>query len=135
MTTSQEHLDRMDHRLTALEASFREQEAVCEKTKQTTDRIFYLLQGDPELESDGFIRRQSKAMNAIAERLESIESDKTESRNHRAKTVDLPERVLLIERALEAQHIRRGTVIWVLSGIVTIAGTVGGFVSWVLSLL
>lgn len=125
-------IDSLSSRMTELEQACREQEAACEETKKTTDRIFNLLQGDPELGHDGFLKRQTSAIEAIGDKVAALEADKTESKQHRTKSADIPERVTEIERSLRDDKIRKGTVIAVLAALGTIGGVVGGIVSFLI---
>jgi hypothetical protein len=93
-------------RLTDLEQACQSVEETTGKTKATTDRLFSLLQGDPELRAPGFLERQDNALAEINGKLSALESDKAESRTHRTNHADIPARVTKLEQDAHDQGIR-----------------------------
>lgn len=91
-------VDNMGSRVIELELQFKQQSAACDKAEKTTNRILNLLQGDPELDQPGFLKRNTDSMTAINTRLEEIERDKSDSRTHRSQNATIPERVQILEK-------------------------------------
>lgn len=120
--------EAMQARLTQLERGCAEQEAVCEQTKKAVTRLVNLMQGDPELESDGFLLRSKKSLEEINHKIGALEADKTESRTHRQQHADLPQRVSTIEQKLVRQDVRIQTVGWIAGIIWPIICGIGAYI-------
>ena len=117
-------IESLQMRILQLETDCNEQEAVCNKTKIAVDRLVSVMQGDPEMEAVGFLKRQTDALRGIEEKITKLEDDKVESRTHRQIHAPLPSRVSSLEQSQHDQQIRldtlakAGKTVWIILGFI-----------------